>query len=644
MASFHLPSHLPSDPGIGDSGHRAAFAHRPAIDGHRLIANGRCAALLRPDAAVDWWCAPRFDSTPLLWWLLDPTGGVSRWRGARMADRDERPAAPSTSTILRIDGLRLRCRDGLVAAGERGSCLVRLASAVDSPLTARHELRLGGLDGPAVDWRRSVGRRRAWPPGGVLRLTEVGLSGEVWLVAPGADLMVDARGTTLDLTFEARPGEWAGFMLSVDGPPPPSLEAAAELLDAAEAEAEEMVSRCRLPRHHPERARDALMVLEACTYRPTGAVVASPTTSLPEVPGGQAQWDYRYTWLRDASLAVSVAALLGRREAADSYLGFIRSIDDEDRLARPVSAVDGGAVAAERTVEAHGWAGSRPVRLGNAAGDQVQNDAAGMLVQAVSVYVQTGGRLSAPTWDLVRHAADHLADAPREPTNGIWELRHKRHLVDDDIGRWLGLDVALWLARLRRPLTRRRHWRQARDQARDRVLGAIGPDGSLPQAYGGGAEVDASALMVAVFALLGRRDPRAHALVDSTRRKLGAGPFLYRLPPEPGRQAEGAFLPVSWWVVTALAVLGRYDEARDLADDLCARLPRLLAEEVDPEDGTSLGNAALVWSHMELARALYVLDAARVRRYWGSLGLGVWRLVRYFRLRRLPRPREQSVA
>lgn len=136
-----------------------------------------------------------------------------------------------------------------------------------------------------------------------------------------------------------------------------------------------------------------------------------------------------------------------------------------------------------------------------------------------------------------------------------------------------------------------------------------------------------------MFALLGRKDRRAHRLVDAVRHDLGAGPFLYRFPPQNGEGREGAFLPVSWWAVTALAVLGRYDDAKRLADAMCARLPRLLAEEVDPESGHSLGNTPLVWSHMEAARAMYVLDAARIRARWGPVGLTLWRLVRYAQLR-----------
>jgi GH15 family glucan-1,4-alpha-glucosidase len=267
----------------------------------------------------------------------------------------------------------------------------------------------------------------------------------------------------------------------------------------------------------------------------------------------------------------------------------------------------------------------------------VQYDALGLLVEAVSVHVQAGGTLTQDVWHLVRRVADTLsADDLERVTSGIWELRRPRHLVSADIGVWLALDRAVWIARGWRPWTRRRRWIRARDAARDRVLGALRPDGTLPQAYDGRPAADASALMAVVFGMLDRDDPRASALVDATLRELDCAPFLYRY--EPGgddgfRGVEGAFLPASWWVVSALAACGRVDEAEERARALDRALPALLPEEIDPESRVGLGNVPLVWSHMEAARAMYVLDAARLRRRLGPLALAAWRGQRYLRAR-----------
>ena len=222
-------------------------------------------------------------------------------------------------------------------------------------------------------------------------------------------------------------------------------------------------------------------------------------------------------------------------------------------------------------------------------------------------------------------------------TSGIWELREPKDLVSADIGIWLALDRAIWIARGWRPAARRSGWKRARGAARDRVIGALREDGGLPQAYGDPASsADASALMAVIFRLFDRRDPRASRLVDATLAALDCAPFLYRY--EPGGDdgfsgREGAFLPASWWVVSALAASGRIEEAEARAHALDRALPALLPEEMDPESRQGLGNVPLVWSHMEAARAMYLLDSARLRARTGPLGLAAWRVGRWMRAR-----------
>lgn len=280
------------------------------------------------------------------------------------------------------------------------------------------------------------------------------------------------------------------------------------------------------------------------------------------------------------------------------------------------------------------WEGTRMVDLpGPPAGSSVRSirRAAGGTVEMLD-----GLSLDDATWATVRAIADAAADEPRRPSSGIGELRDERDLVSADIGRWLALDRAIWIERGWRPRERRRHWKRARAGLRARVLAAMGDDGLLPQTYGGEPVADASALMVPLFGMVRRTDGRAGRLVDATLHRLGAGPYLYRYAPDgsdgfSGR--EGAFVPMAAWAVSALAAVGRVDEARRRLDELCAALPPLLAEGVDPATGMSLGNVPLMWSHMELARALYIVDAAERRTRWGAAGLCAWRIGRYLRLR-----------
>jgi uncharacterized membrane protein len=372
---------------------------------------------------------------------------------------------------------------------------------------------------------------------------------------------------------------------------------------------------------------------------------------LPEAAGHDRQFDYRYTWLRDASLSTAVAALLGRGDDARRYLAFVhRAWGDQDLLTQPMLTIRGGQVPDERVIDdVAGWAGSGPVRVGNGASQQRQYDSLGLFAEAVSVYVQVGGELDGRTWTLVRRLADQIAeDDPDQvkDSNGIWEVREAQPLVDGDIGRWLLLDRALWIARGWRPWTRRQHWKSARDTIRERILSAIGEDGLLPQAYGDDPGTpDASALMAVAFGMFDAGDQRAGRLVDGLIARLGAGPYLYRYPPggdDGFSGVEGAFLPMSFLAVTALAQLGRVEEAEQRLDLLCAGLPRLLSEEVDPQTGQLLGNTPLVWSHAELARASYVLDAAKRRARWGSAGAWAWRLQRYLLLRHDLRSSDQT--
>ena len=590
----------------------------PPIAGHRLLSSGRSVALVTARAEVDWWCAPRPDSPPLLWSLLDRRGAAARWLGARYASMPDLPAGPGARGSVIIDGARVAYRDGLVEVAGT-TCLVRLVRSEGGVIRLHHRLAIGGFDRP---W----GTVRS----GGFQLDD----STVPVFTEGTST---AKGNWIDTVVVTDATRWAGLVVAA-GPLEVDIEEASALLEEAEESAARRLRRARLPRHHPDRAAHALAVLDACTYQPTGAVLASPTTSLPEAPGADRQFDYRYCWLRDAALATSVASLLGQGDAARRYLEFLGGVAGRDpELRAPLVDVCGDPVPEERPVEGvEGWAHSQPVRVGNGAAGQVQYDAWGLVVEAVSVHLQTGGSLDDTTWHLVRTLADRVAANEPEPSGGIWELREPRLLVSGDIGRWLVLDRAIWIARIWRPLSRRSHWKRARAGTRERVLSAIDEDGRLPQAYGDDHRPDASALMVPLFGMLSRRDPRAARLIETTLEDLGAGPYLYRY--EPGGDdgfsgVEGAFLPMAWWAVSALAVTGHFRAARARADELCARLPQLISEEIDPVDGTSLGNVPLVWTHMELARALYLLDAARLRQRYGAVALAAWRLGRYASLR-----------
>ncbi|MGI8535686.1 MAG: glycoside hydrolase family 15 protein [Mycobacteriales bacterium] len=585
----------------------------PALGVHRLLSDGTGLALLRPDAEIDWWCLPDPDSRPVLWRLLDPDGSSARWCDAELVERGQEPAGPLHRTVLRQGGRRFECLDGLLADGDAPCSVVRLVRPLDAAMTARHELALSPFGG-----------------------------GEL----PKLTVEVDGRPATGDVVELAlQPGQWQALVIGTGSLPAGSAEQLLSRLQESASRVAQRVDQARLPRTHPERARDALRVLDALTV--SGAVLASATTSLPEAVPGDRCFDYRYCWLRDAALSVSVAALLGAHDSARDFLTFAqRQLGDDPLSAPPVATLRGETVPEERTVPGvRGWGDAGPVRTGNGARGQVQHDALGLFVEAVSVHVQTGGVLEPAVWTSVRRIADGLADVvlsgTMEPSSGVWELREPHLLVSEDVGRWIALDRALWIARGWRPWTRRRSWASARTRLEQRVLAHLGQDGNLPFAYDADLPgPDAAGLLLPLFGLA--RDERARALVRRTITTLGCGPYLRRYPPGPVegqswdgfRGREGAFLPVSFQAVAALAVVGEVEEATARLDTMCAALPRLLTEMVDPVDGTLLGNLPLLWSHMELVRALYVLDSEQRRRRYGTAGLWIWRVGRYLALRR----------
>jgi alpha,alpha-trehalase len=567
----------------------------PRLESLRLVSDGRSAALVGPDAALHWWCWPRFDSPPLCWSLLDPRGGAARWLDAVHAGSDGDPAGPTTRTRLHVGfSARVEVWDGLVATDDGGTDLIRLVRALDGPVEIRHSLALGGFFQPWATW---TGNRAEFD-----RLPAISVS--------GGSTTSDPSGSALtQLCVE--PSRWSALLIGREHHDAPDAEELAERLRASERARDRTAPR-RVSRTHAERIQHSLAVLAACTDRETGAVVAAPTTSLPEVVDGNRQFDYRYSWLRDSSVAIAAASLVGNHELAEEYVRFLTELGTDRLLETPMRTVDGALVPEEREVPGiAGWSGSRPVRIGNDASTQLQYDVLGFVADAMFTLRRTRGRLDRDLRAIVRLLADRAAE-PREPSNGIWEMRERADVVSGDIGRWLALDRALRLTSvLTRPGARRR-WRRARDDARARVLGALLDDGSLPQVYGSD-DVDASGLLLVVFELLRASDPRAERLVSATIAALGAGPLLYRYPPD-GRDGfdagEGPFVPASWWAVTALAKIGHPD-AQARADELCHMLPALQPEGFDPGRREALGNMPLLWSHAECTRALFELDRQR---------------------------------
>ncbi|MBW3669187.1 MAG: glycoside hydrolase family 15 protein [Actinobacteria bacterium] len=600
----------------------------PAIADYALLSDSQGAALVSRSGSIDWACLPRFDSPATFarildddagHWRLAPTEAFAvsrRYVDGSMVLRSEFRTPSGTVTVT--DALVFMPLERGHGIGHRAPhAVVRLVEGVEGEVEVASEVA------PRPEYGLT---RPRWHPvtgGAVCRGGPT-----AYVLSCPAPVHVD--DATARSSFVVRPGERFGLALRASGPW--AGTASAWTTDQVRAWLYGTVrgwqSWSALHQGYEGPWADLVhhsgRVLQALTYAPTGAMIAAPTTSLPEAIGGERNWDYRYAWVRDASLTLSA---LWVAACPDEVSGFFRffvtaaGASDDDGDALQILYGVGG----ERRVDEHeldhlaGHRGSRPVRVGNAAWRQSQLDVYGELLDAAALYADRVAALDDATAGFLSDMADRAAARWREADHGIWEMRGEpRHFLYSKLMCWVALDRAAGLADHLRAGDRRAQWCRDRDLVRDAILAEGWSDTAkaFTQSFGDD-DLDASALMIPIVGFLPADDPRVRATVDAVAEHLTDDRGLvYRYRAADGLGGEeGAFGICTYWLAHALALAGDLDRARSsfeaitsLANDV-----GLLAEEVDGRTGEMLGNFPQAFTHIGLINAAHAIAEAERR-------------------------------
>jgi len=592
------------------------------IENYALLGDTRSAALVGPDGSVDWLCVPRFDGLPVFGRLVGGPAagrfGLAPARPIELASRRYHPESVTLETTWSTDSGPLTLTEGMVAE-VRGhllpsTMLVRRLTATGGPVEAimTFDPHLGEQHRSPRIQHRDHDRVLvcSWPSTAIALMTT-----HVEHIHPG---VAQSVVVTPDRPFTC--------VLTVADREPLTYVDPETAWDTLQQDEQRWRAWCRdIDPTLPQRdvVVRSLLTLRLLTYSPSGAPVAAPTTSLPEVLGGVRNWDYRYAWPRDASIGIAAFLGVGKHDEARAFLAWLLSATRLDRPRLPVLlTLYGKHPAPERELKNWpGYAASVPVRQGNGAADQHQLDGYGWVLDAAWLLTQAGHRLYSETWRTMAGFADLVAARWREPDAGIWEVRADvTHHVHSKLMAWLALDRALRISECHRTTTRRtRRWTAARAELREEITSSgFDPErGSYLRSYGS-PDVDAALLILPQLGFEPAGSPRVQGTLDAIVHDLDAGsPLLYRYPPGqdglPGR--EGAFLPCSFWLVRALAESGRIAEAAALFDDLItlASPVGLYGEEMDPLTLHHLGNYPQALTHAALVQASLALKAAESR-------------------------------
>ncbi len=607
------------------------------IEDYAIVGDMQSAALISRDGSVDWLCVPRFDSPACLaallgdehngHWRISPTaaGGPPSRRG--QVTRGYQDDTLILETEWQTMGGTVRVIDFMPPRRDEEPVLVRIVEGVRGAVEMECVWRLRFDYGKVMPWVRRIDHA----------VVAVAGPNSVWLRTP---VRLIGHNMAHEASFTVRAGERVPFVISWTPShlgAPPEVDAF-EALEVTRKFWAGWVAKCTYRGEYRDSVIRSLITLKALTYAPTGGIVAAATTSLPEDIGGVRNWDYRYCWLRDATITLEALLRTGYTDEAFGWRQWLgRAIAGDPR---DVQIMYG--VAGERRLEEWqadwlpGYENSAPVRIGNAAVSQLQLDVYGEVIDAITLGRQAGLPFDSHIWSLVRKLLQFLEQNWDQPDEGIWEVRGpRRHFVHSKVMAWVAFDRAIRVAELGSPGSEDK-WRTIRDKIHAEVCekGYDAERGTFTQYYGS-RELDAAVLLIPEVGFLPPDDPRVVSTVETIARELTNDGLVlrYTLPPAaasgghaevdglPG--SEGAFLACSFWLVNALHLIGRHAEAAALFERLLTLRNDLglLSEEYDPRYGRQVGNFPQAFSHMPLIQsALNLNDHARHHNRRGAGG------------------------
>ena len=598
-------------------GRRVAYKR---IRDYGLIGDSHSAALVGTDGSIDWCCFPRFDSPSVFAAILDSDKGGHFQIAPTTPYGTHQEYISNTnvlSTTFQTDQGEANLIDFMpLTEGSRpGQCpheIHRILTCTRGTLTLECHFH------PRLDYGRAETRVTLTRNGAVA-------SGNGYSLALSSSIPLAVRQDEAHARFVLQEGDTCNFVVSYGRSRPSAAKAlhSDEKLQRTIRYWESLTGEINYQGLWKEEVIRSFLALHLLVYMPTGAIVAAPTTSLPEEKGGKRNWDYRYSWLRDTAFTLGIMYRLGDMREAHQFMSWlIAQLESTPGRTQILYGIDPQSDLEEVTLDhLEGYQRSRPVRIGNKAADQIQMDVFGEVVTSIVTYHRYGGYISNEIWDLVSEFAQVVCDNWKRPDHGIWEVRGPvQHFVYSKVMCWVALDNAVMLAQeLERPAPIER-WRETADAIKQEILtkGWSERKQSFVQHYGS-ETLDASNLLMAFVGFLPPDDIRIQSTIKAAIEELSQGYFIRRYNTQETQDGltgdEGAFIMLTFWLIGALLFSGQARKALELFQDFLKQANHLglFSEMMDPGTGEFLGNFPQAFSHIGLIHTARNLNQALMR-------------------------------